>query len=132
MSIRLKLTIWFVVVVLMANGLLSLTIILSLEATYLNEVQNRVRLDLNSARTLYEHQTGEIAALLRAVAVRRSITSPLTEEVRGGLGKVLQRIRREGEPDRGVRLIDVAVGHHADRVVRPACAWRRKLAPVLT
>jgi two-component system NtrC family sensor kinase len=98
-SIRLKLTIWFVVVVLVANGLLSLTIILSLERMYLQEVQNRVRLDLISVRSLYDHQAGDIAALLRAVSVRRSFTSPLAVEVQDGLGKVLEEIRREGALD---------------------------------
>jgi hypothetical protein len=81
-SIRLKLTIWFVVVIVLANGLGSLTTILSLETTYLQEVQTRVGLDLKSARTVYEHQASDIAAVVRAVAVRRSSASPLTEEVR--------------------------------------------------
>jgi len=98
-SIRLKLTIWFVVVILLANGLGSLTTILSLETTYLQEVQTRVRLDLASVRTLYDHQASDIASVLRAVAVRRSIATPLTEEVRGELGRVLHTILREGELD---------------------------------
>jgi len=99
MSIRLKLTIAFIVVILLGNAISSLVTVLYIGNVLLEEVQTRVRLDLNSARDVYNNQIKDITQFLQAVSVRRSIASPLTEEVRGDLGKVLQSLRQEGKLD---------------------------------
>jgi len=120
MSIRLKLTISFVIVVLVANGILSLTILRSLETAYLEEVQTRVRLDLQAARTLYEHQTRGITAVLRAVAVRRPIANRLSDEVRDDLGRVLDTILKEGDLD--ILTLADADARVVYRAHNPGCA----------
>jgi len=99
MSIRLKLTMAFIAVILLVNATLCLVTVLHVRNVLLQEVQTRVRLDLNSARSVYDKEIEDIAEFLQAVAVRRPIAGRLAEEVRGDLGKVLQTIRREKKLD---------------------------------
>jgi len=59
---------------------------------YFEEVQTRVRMDLNSARDIYNNSVDQIEQVLKAISYRRRISSPLEQEVKGDLGKVLQNI----------------------------------------
>jgi two-component system NtrC family sensor kinase len=49
-------------------------------------------MDLNSARDIYNNSVDQIEQVLKAVSYRRRISSPLEQEVKGDLGKVLQNI----------------------------------------
>ena len=95
MSIRFKLTLGFVLAVLVANCVLALVTILSVRNVYFEEVQTRVRLELAAARASYEHNVEDVAHILHAVSIRRSIAAPLAQEARGDLGLVLRTLRRE-------------------------------------
>lgn len=53
MTIRFKLTMGFIAVILVLNTLLSLITVKHVSQAWMLEVQNRVRLDLNSARAVY-------------------------------------------------------------------------------
>ena len=66
MTVRLKLTIGWIVAVLLANAVLSLVVVTYLESAWLTEVQTRVRLDLNSARFAYQSHIRHLAAFLEA------------------------------------------------------------------
>ena len=95
MSTRFKLTIGFIVVVLLANAILAVSTVEYFAQRLVREVQTRVRMDLNSAHRVYHTHAERISNLLEAIAVRRPIESPLTREVQGDLGKVLQKVWRE-------------------------------------
>jgi len=99
MSIRVKLTIGFIIVIILANATLSLVTVLHIGNVLLREVQTRIRSDLNSAKGVYDDRIDNMAEFLRAASVRRSIVSPLTQGVRGELGVVLQTLREEGKMD---------------------------------
>jgi len=66
MTIRLKVTMAAIAVILVANSLLSLVGLEYAQRVWLREVQSRVRLNLNSARSDYNHHVDGIARFLRA------------------------------------------------------------------
>ena len=57
MTIRFKLTMGAIAAILVANSLLSLVYVVYLQRMWLDEVQTRVRLDINSARAAYRRIT---------------------------------------------------------------------------
>lgn len=93
MTIRLKLTVGVVAVVLVANSLLSLVSIEYLQGVWLKEVQTRVRLDLNSARAAYGAYLDRIDAFLRAAALDERLTDALRRNDRGQLAAQLARLK---------------------------------------
>ncbi len=66
---------------------------------YFTEVQTRVRLDLNSARIIYNNSIDQIEQVLKAISFRRRISLPLEQEVKKDLGIVLQNIYHESGMD---------------------------------
>ncbi len=95
----------FMAVIILTSAVLAAITALYVNNLLLEEVQTRVRLDLNSARDIYNNHVEHIATILRATSVRRTIIFPLKEEVKGDLGKVLQTLRLEGGMDM-VTLVD--------------------------
>ena len=69
MTIRFKLTMGAIAAILVANSLLSLVTVVYLERIWLDEVQTRVRLDLNSARAAYHNHIERISAALTAASL---------------------------------------------------------------
>ncbi|MCD4681723.1 MAG: cache domain-containing protein, partial [Bacteroidales bacterium] len=92
MSIRLKLTIGLITIILISNIVLAVITSMYVRSVYFEEVQTRVRMDLNSARDIYNNSVNQIEQVLKAVSYRRRISLPLEKEVKGDLGKVLQNI----------------------------------------
>ncbi|MCD4664246.1 MAG: hypothetical protein K8R68_03175, partial [Bacteroidales bacterium] len=99
MSIRLKLTIGLITIILISNIVLAMITSMYVRSVYFEEVQTRVRIDLNSARDIYNNSVDQIEQVLKAVSYRRRISSPLEKEVKGDLGKVLQNIYKESGID---------------------------------
>jgi len=99
MTLRLKLTIGSIVVILLANALLSLVIVGYLERTSLKEVQNRVQLDLNSAQASYAHHIESIARYLTAASLDDALAATLKQpEHRQGRDRMVH-LFRAGEID---------------------------------
>jgi two-component system NtrC family sensor kinase len=100
-----KRTVWFrltvgsVAIVLVANAVLSLVILLFFSGTLAEEVQTRVRLDLNSARKVYDRHIHDICLLMQATSARRSVPTPLEDWKRKDLHRLLQHIRQAGKLD---------------------------------
>ncbi len=92
MSIRLKLSIGLIIIILVSNIILAVVTSFYVGNVYFSEVQTRVRFDLNSARDIYNNSIDQIEQVLKAVSIRRRISYPLEQEVKGDLGKVLQNI----------------------------------------
>lgn len=95
LSIRLKLTAGFVVTVLLANAILALITAFYVGHLFIHEIQTRVTLNLNSARTVYTNRIELLTKTLRAAAIRKSFTAPLETEVRGEFGQLLQILREQ-------------------------------------
>lgn len=73
MTIRFRLTIWFILVILIANSALSIFTAIHVGDTLIDEVQTRVLLDLNSARRVYNNHLETIQNALRAVEINSKI-----------------------------------------------------------
>ena len=68
MTVRFKLTMASIAVILVANAVLSIVGLEYAERVWLREVQSRVRLDLNSARATYQARIDQTAQYLRGIA----------------------------------------------------------------
>jgi two-component system, NtrC family, sensor kinase len=73
MTIRLKLTILSITGILVANALISLAVLSYLKSAWLREVQNRVQLDLRSARALYDYRVRHALGCLQAAALNADL-----------------------------------------------------------
>lgn len=99
MSIRSRLTVGFVVVIVLANAVFAFVTVHYVSAVILGEVQTRVRLDLNSARDVYEDEIEDMARVLRAFSLRDSLATRILEDGPAGLGDTLVRLKRENDMD---------------------------------
>ena len=95
MSIRIKLTLGLIIIIILSNVLMAVITSLYVKHIYMKEVQTRVRMDLNSAREVYNNSIDQIEQVLKAISYRRKLSSPLAQEVQGELGVVLQKIFHE-------------------------------------
>ena len=89
MSIRFRLTIAAIAVILVANSLLSFLALQYLGSVWMGEVQTRVRRNLNSARAAYQSHAEVIAAFLRATARDRTLVAAVTGNDRATLEAML-------------------------------------------
>lgn len=99
MSIRFKLTMAAIAVIVVANSLLSLVGIRYAGRVWLREVQSRVRLDLNSARVYYNNHIDGITNFLRAVALDRTLVETVESEDIDRLSELLARVHKTGGMD---------------------------------
>ncbi|NUQ64658.1 MAG: cache domain-containing protein [Pirellulales bacterium] len=114
MSIRFKLTITAVAVILVANSLLSFITLQYLGQVWLREVQTRVQRNLNSARAAYQKRTEIIAACLEGAALGRTLPAAAGKGNQAELASILRDLHRTGRMD-FVALLDPA-----GRVIRRA------------
>lgn len=99
MSLRWKLALAFVIVVLSANVVMAPLVIHSVEDLYLGAIQSRVRLDVDAARAVYDHEIEDITRLLQTAPLRRSFVLPAAEAFDGDARRALEALRREGALD---------------------------------
>lgn len=99
MTIRFKITTGFIAVILIANSILSLVTVLHISNIQLREVQTRVRLDLNSARQVYNNHIQSVSHYLQAIALEQSLTSALQARDQSEMQSLLQTVRRVGGMD---------------------------------
>ncbi|MBN2474421.1 MAG: cache domain-containing protein [Pirellulales bacterium] len=99
MTIRFKLTMTTIAVILVANSLVSLLGVGYLGRVWLEEVQTRVRLDLNSARAAYDSHIDRIDWFLRAVSLDRNLASALEGDDREQLSTLLENVHGEQKMD---------------------------------
>lgn len=99
MSLRWKLALGFVVVVLLANVVMAPLVIHSVEDLYLGAIQSRVRLDVSAARAIYDREIEDITRLLQTAPLRRAIALSGAEASGGNARAALEALRREGALD---------------------------------
>jgi two-component system, NtrC family, sensor kinase len=94
MSIRFKLTMGAIAAILVANSFFSLVNVVYLERIWLDEVQTRVRLDINSARAAYQNHIERISSSLTAASLDHKQASTLTSHQSAELTPWLDRLRK--------------------------------------
>ena len=104
MTIRFKLIMAAIAIVVVVNSILTLVAVDYLEHRWLDEVQNRVRLDLRAARASYESCIGGHAQFLEALALDGILTGGIENQKKrdaeaSGLGAKLQRAHRAAHID---------------------------------
>ena len=98
-TIRFRLTMGIIAVVVLANAMVSLVTILHVNRVLIEEVQTRVRLNLNSAQGIFNSHQRLVAGFLRAVALDGPIAAAVAEDDREGLTRLLLRVQEEGGMD---------------------------------
>ncbi|MFZ5831752.1 MAG: cache domain-containing protein [Planctomycetota bacterium] len=99
MTTRVQLTTATVAVLLVANALLSLAAVIYLEGVWIEEVQRRVRLDLNSARTAYNGHIRAIDRYLAAAALNGGLVDALASGDRDRLQATVEPLFSRGDID---------------------------------
>ncbi len=99
MSIRFKMAILAVAIILVANSLLSFLALRYLGSVWLQEVQTRVQRNLNSARAAYQKRIELTSSFLRGTAHNGSLSDVVTRENLLAVQSVLRGIRESGAMD---------------------------------
>jgi two-component system, NtrC family, sensor kinase len=95
-TIRFRLSMGFIAIVVIANATVSLVTVLSINHVLMQEVQTRVRLSLNSAKEAYDNHIKRLADFLHAVSLDRSLVAALERGDRAEVGTILKTAYREG------------------------------------
>lgn len=98
-TIRFRITVWFIIVILIANASLSFVTVAHIGRITIQEVQTRVRFNLNSARGVYQYNMDRIATLLQGAAIRFSPVQTPDGEVDPLLKEVLRNLLQENQLD---------------------------------
>ena len=117
-TIRFRLTVGFVAVVLVANTLLSIMTITHISSVLLGEVQTRVRLDLNSARMVYDSHAKGISRILATLRLSRRVPNALEADDAAPIAELLKTARVQHDMDM-LTLLDLS-GTVLYRAANPA------------
>ena len=92
MTIRFKITMLAIAVILVANAIFSLVGVMYLERAWQGEVQARVEANLGSARAAYDDRIEHVTSFLRAVSLERNLKDALTAKSNAAVGPQLQEV----------------------------------------
>lgn len=92
MTIRFRLTVWIIAIILVANSILALVTAIHVGNVLLNEVQTRVRLDLNSARRVYNDYLETVERDLRLFYIQQAVDTPDVETLQRNLQDVFANL----------------------------------------
>lgn len=115
MTIRFKLTMGAIAVILVANSLLSLVNVVSLENAWFNEVQTRVRWNLNSARAAFRNHAEQISRSLAVASLDEKFVA-----LRAELGV-------KADTETGAAPSDQVASATQTRAREVMCTWVRRL-----
>ena len=99
MTIRFQITMRVIAVIVLANLALSAVGIAYLRRQWREEVQTRVRLDLNSARAAYDSRIDQIEYFLRAASLGDSLAATLEAGDNARSGELVARVFRASRMD---------------------------------
>ena len=106
MTVRLKLMMMVIAVIVIANTLLSVAALQYMSHNWMGEVQTRVRRNLNSARVAYNNRIGSITVFLRGSALNEALTLAVAKNDAGQREQLLKKILQTSTMD-FVSLVDV-------------------------
>ncbi len=98
-TLRFRLTMGSIAIILVANTTVAVVTELHISTVLLEEVQTRVRLDLNSARQIYNSYIDGIARFLRAIALDQSIAESIEKNDRDNLFRLIEVAYTESKMD---------------------------------
>jgi len=105
-SISFRLTVGLIAVIVTANTVVSALTVVNIGDVLLEEVQTRVRLDLDAARQVYEGHARQMESFLQAVSLDRfRIAEALQTGNAGKADRLLEEMRASGRMDI-LRLLD--------------------------
>ena len=99
MTIRLRITIGFIAIILIANSVLYFVTVRHTGNVLIHEVQTRVSLDLNSAWTVYNNRVESIDQFLHAIALDTSLAQAMRTGNNAALGRLLRAAQQQSEID---------------------------------
>jgi two-component system, NtrC family, sensor kinase len=99
LSLRSKIAISFAGVILASGLLTTLTGIQLLGSGTIREAQNRVKLDLNAAREIYNEKLKYVETVLKFTALRSKLKEMLHHQDRKNMGLLLDEVRKESGLD---------------------------------
>ena len=106
MSFRLKLVMGLVVIIMASFIILAVITSKYVNSLYVKEVQTRVRLDLDSARDIYQNYQERVENVLQIISMQFSMYEVFEPEDNENMGFVLKRIMQQSEFD-VLLLVDV-------------------------
>ena len=99
MTVRLRMAIGFIAIVLVANSILYFITVRHVSRVFLQEVQTRVRLDLNAAWMVYNNRIESIQEFLTALSLDKAIASATETRNVIQLAKLLDAAHGESHID---------------------------------
>jgi len=99
MSIRLRLTIAAIAVILVANSLLSFFLLQYLGRVWMGEVQTRVLRNLNSARAAYRNHLEKISAFLLAASNNQALCDAVKRQDQPAIEKLIRTLGQKHAMD---------------------------------
>ncbi|MBN1504295.1 MAG: cache domain-containing protein, partial [Candidatus Eisenbacteria bacterium] len=99
MTIRLRITLGFMAIILIANSVLYFITVKHTGRVLIREVQTRVRLDLNSAWGVYNNTLESIDQFIRAIALDKSLAHAMKSRDRVALGRLLDTAQKQCQLD---------------------------------
>jgi two-component system NtrC family sensor kinase len=98
-TIRFRMTMGLIAIIVVANLIVSLVTLLSVSRVLLEEVQTRVRLNLDSAQGVYDANVRSIARFLEAATLDGRLAGSIAGGDGAGVARLLARIRERGGMD---------------------------------
>jgi len=98
-SIRFKLTMGFLAILLIGNSILSVVAVGYLSRVWLEEVQTRVRLDLNAAMAAYQGHIDQVAHYLEAASIDPRWAEGIASNNEAELARLVDAVRSHGGLD---------------------------------
>ncbi len=98
-SLRTKLTLYFSIVIIVGVSLSAIIGVHLIGNTIIKQAQDKVRLDLNSAREVYLEEANNIKTVVRLTALRYFVRDALIQKDFARLEQELQRIREQEDLD---------------------------------
>lgn len=99
MTIQFKLTMIVIAVIVVVNSAVSYVAVQYAGTVWLDEVQTRVRLDLNSARAAYRNHKDTILAFLHATSLDPHLAKGVEENDMAGVEDLVRRAHQKGGAD---------------------------------
>lgn len=99
MTIRLRLTLGFLAVILLANSILFVVMEGYVRSVLVREVQSRVASDLEGARKIYDDEVEKMGLFVRAAAIRSPTVVRSHLDTQSELCQLMQVLRDEGKMD---------------------------------
>lgn len=117
MTIRLKLSMGVLAVLLIANSVMTVVAVRYLGGVWMSEVQTRVRLDLNAARAVFQGQIDQMAEYLRACSFDPQWIRGLSSGDRRTLGEMVELVQKHA----GIDIVNL-IGSDGRVICRPGQA----------